>query len=170
MPRLPRRSALSVLLFYCGTPRCCLVSSVPLDLRLSRYLTTYASLLAVHCCAYCRRYSPIGSCPLEPALIPLWTLLRSSNHTIYTVPLTVTSLQLVLCNPALYLPHPRREPPLERLLCPARASLCSSLSLVCDGTSNLVALVFRARAPFVIVLVHRHLGSIPRLGFPVSTG
>jgi len=91
-PRRPRRSALPVLLFYCGTPRCCLMSSVPLDLRLFRYLITYASLLTAHCCAYCGHYSPIGSRSLEPALIPLWTPLRSSNHTIYTVPLSVTSL------------------------------------------------------------------------------
>jgi len=91
-PRSPRLSALSVLLFYCGLPCCCLVSSVPSDLRLFRYLITYASLLTAHCCAYCGRYSPIGSRTLEPALIPLWTPLRSSNHTIYTVPLSVTSL------------------------------------------------------------------------------
>jgi len=42
--------------------------------------------------SYCGRYSLIGSRPLEPALIPLWTPLQSSNHTIYTAPLTVTSL------------------------------------------------------------------------------
>ena len=48
-PRSPRQSALSVLLFYCGLPRCCLVSSVSSDLRLFRYLLriqlriTYAS-------------------------------------------------------------------------------------------------------------------------------
>jgi len=73
VPHCPQRSALSVLLFYCGTPHCCLVLSVPMDLQLFQYLTAYASLLTVHCCAYCRRYSPIGSHSLEPALIPLWT-------------------------------------------------------------------------------------------------
>ena len=45
-PCCPRQSALSVLLFYCRLPRCRLVSSVPPDLRLFRYLLTYASLLA----------------------------------------------------------------------------------------------------------------------------
>ena len=89
VPHCPRRSALSVLLFYCGTPCCCLMSSVPLDLWLFQYLlhftaATYAS--------YCGRYSPIGSLFLEPVLIPLWTQLQSSNHTIYTVPLPVSSL------------------------------------------------------------------------------
>jgi len=42
-PRSPRRSTLSVLLFYCGSPRCCLVSSVPSDLRLFRYLTAHST-------------------------------------------------------------------------------------------------------------------------------
>ena len=55
--------------------------------------------------SYCGRYSPIGSSFLEPALILLWTLQQSSNHTIYIAPLTVLSLLLVLCNPALYLAH-----------------------------------------------------------------
>ena len=91
-PRSPRLSALLVLLFYCRLPCCHLVSLVPSDLRLFRYLTPYASLLTAHCCAYCGRYSPIGSRTLEPALIPLWTPLRSSNHTIYTAPHTVMSL------------------------------------------------------------------------------
>jgi len=50
------------------------------------------------------------------------------------------------------------------------ASLRSSLSLVCDGISNLVALIFRARVPFVIILVRCHLSSVLRLGSPVSTG
>ena len=37
-PRCPQRSALSVLLFYYGTPRCCLMSLVPSDLQLFQYL------------------------------------------------------------------------------------------------------------------------------------
>jgi len=48
MPRLPQRSTLSVLLFYCGMPRCHLMLMVPLDLQLFQYLAAYASLLAAH--------------------------------------------------------------------------------------------------------------------------
>ena len=43
--------------------------------------------------SYCGHYSLIGSSFLELALIPLWTPHWSSNHTIYTAPLTVTSLE-----------------------------------------------------------------------------
>jgi len=88
-PRAPQRSALLVLLFYYGTPRCCLVSSVPTDLPLFRYLLHFTTATDA---SYCGCFSPIGSSFLEPALIPLWSPLQSSNHTIYTVPLTVTSL------------------------------------------------------------------------------
>ena len=91
-PRFPRQSALSVLLFYCGLPRCCLVSSVSPDLRLFRYLLRIDCALRMLLTSYRGRYSPIGSRLLEPALIPLRTPQRSSNHTIYTAPLPVSSL------------------------------------------------------------------------------
>ena len=51
-----------------------------------------AALTAAMYASYCGHYSPIGSSFLEPALIPLWTPHRSSNHTIYTAPLPVSSL------------------------------------------------------------------------------
>jgi len=50
----------------------------------------------------------------------------------------------------------------------AHASLCSFLSLVCNGTLNLVAFIFRTQVSFVIKLLLCHLTCTQRLGSMLS--
>ena len=97
-------SSLASLLVLLGHPPCRFCSSTADSLVValchrSHRTSDYSGTCCVFNCAlrmllasYCGRYSPIGSHSLEPALIPLWTPLRSSNHTIYTAPLTVSFL------------------------------------------------------------------------------
>jgi len=116
-PCCPRRSALSVLLFYCGTPRCRLVSSVSPDLRLFRYL-------AAHCCALRMLLTS-----LLRTLFSDWLFISQAcpysitdsaaefqPHYIYSASHCNVSLVSSTQSSVVAILTPRREPPLERLL------------------------------------------------------
>ena len=163
-PRSPWQSTLLVLLFYCGLPRCCLMSSATSDLRLFRYLLriTYASYFLLRT-PFSDWLSFSRACPYSFTN----SAAEFQPHYIYGASSCIVSLVSSTHSCVVSILTPLREPTLERPFRRARASLCSSLSLTCDGTSNLVALVFRARAPFVFELVCRHRSSVLRLA-PLS--
>jgi len=90
----PQHSALSVLLFYCGMPRCRLVSLVPTDLQLFHYLLRIQ--LRIRMLLTALTVDAILQLALHSLSLPLFHYgLRCGVLTtlyIYTASLTVTSL------------------------------------------------------------------------------
>jgi len=120
--RIPRHSALLVLLFYCGMPRCCLVSSVPTDLRLFRYLLhiqlhiMYAShfLLQILQTLFSDWLSSSQACPYSI----MDSAAEFQPHYIYSASHCNVSLVSSTQSSVVSILTPQREPTLERPLIP----------------------------------------------------